>query len=221
MTFSREPRATTTNKQLGQQHLQNDGLCRGESSRRSAQTSTCHCQWGKWILVDSKLPWKLCKPLTIILEYHVIRTGLQQQYISDKGTNTHLRNIMSLEFLSEITLTFKILGQEASTAPLQLFLGCVADSWIYGNTWLPSSWGIFMMAVRKNNDIEGWHHALTRRAVARWQMPFYLLIELLHWKAKLSALQNRLVSEKKLKRIQWKNEISLQRMFLTTGRIIT
>lgn len=41
-------------------------------------------------------------------------------------------------------------------------------------------------------------------------MPFYLLIELLHREAKLSALQIRLVSEKKLKRIQGKNYRSLQ-----------
>ena len=57
-----------------------------------------------------------------------------------------------------------------------------------------------MMAVRTNNDIEGWHHALNRRAAGRWHMPFYLLIDLLHREAKLSALQIRLVSEKKLKR---------------------
>ena len=67
-----------------------------------------------------------------------------------------------------------------------------------------------MMAVRTNNDIEGWHHALNRRAAERWQIPFYLLIELLHREAKLSALQFRLVSEKKLKRIQRKNYRSLQ-----------
>ena len=105
---------------------------------------------------------------------------------------------MALPFLreSEIMPMFEILRQEASTAPLQQFVEYVAGIWIYGNTWPPSSWSIFMMAAQTNNDIEGLHHALNRRAAGRWQMPFYLLIELLHREVKLSALQIRLVSEK-------------------------
>ncbi|XP_068762327.1 uncharacterized protein [Montipora capricornis] len=150
--------------------------------------------------------------LTQALWRKIQELGLQQQYISDKGTYAYLRKIMALAFLpeSEITPMFEMLRQEASTAPLQQFVEYVADIWIYGNTWPPSSWSIFMMAVRTNNDIEGWHHALNRRAAGRWQMPFYLLIELLHREAKISALQIRLVSEKKLKRIQRKNYRSLQ-----------
>ena len=76
---------------------------------------------------------------------------------------------MALAFLPELEITpmFEILRQEATTAPLQRFVEYVADIWIYGNTWPPSSWSIFMMAVRTNNDIEGWHHALNRQAAGR------------------------------------------------------
>ena len=147
------------------------------------------------------------KLVTIFFLVQIQELGLQQQYIyiytSDKGTYIYLRKIMALAFLPELEITpmFEILRQEASTAPLQRFVEYVADIWIYGNTWPPSSWSIFMMAVRTNNDIEGWHHALNSRAAGRWHMPFYLLIDLLHREAKLYALQIRLVSEKKLKRI--------------------
>lgn len=48
-------------------------------------------------------------------------------------------------------------------------------------------------------------------------VPFYLLIELLYREAKLSALQIRLVSEKKLKRIQGKNYRSLQSKIFDHG----
>ena len=58
------------------------------------------------------------------------------------------------------------------------------------------------MAIRSNNYVEGWHNGLHRRASGRWHMPFYLLIGLLHEEARLTALRIRLVSEKKLKRIQ-------------------
>ena len=59
-----------------------------------------------------------------------------------------------------------------------------------------------MLSVRTNNDIEGWHHALNRRAAGRCGLPFYLLVSLLNNEARLVSLQIRLVSERKLKRIQ-------------------
>jgi hypothetical protein len=67
-----------------------------------------------------------------------------------------------------------------------------------------------MMAIRTNNDIEGWHNGLHRRASGKWNMPFYLLIDLLHQEARLTELRIRLVSEKKLKRIQRAKYRSLQ-----------
>ena len=59
-----------------------------------------------------------------------------------------------------------------------------------------------MLSARTNNDIEGWHHALNRRAAGRCGLPFYLLVSLLNNEARLVSLQIRLVSERKLKRIQ-------------------
>ena len=50
-------------------------------------------------------------------------------------------------------------------------------------------------------------------------MPFYLLIELLHREAKLSALQVRLVSEKKLKEFSERTADPYKVKFLATGRI--
>ena len=67
-----------------------------------------------------------------------------------------------------------------------------------------------MMAIRSNNDIEGWHHGLHRRASGKWHMPFYMLLDLLHQEARLTALRIRLVSKKKLKRIQRAKYRSLQ-----------
>ena len=63
---------------------------------------------------------------------------------------------------------------------------------------------------RTNNDIEGWHLGLNRRAAGKSQLPLYLLISLLHREARLTSLQIRLVSEKKLRRIQRKKFRDLQ-----------
>ena len=73
--------------------------------------------------------------------------------------------------------------------------------------------GIFISinrSIRTNNDIEGWHNRLNRRASGRTQIPLYLLVKLLHSEAVLTSLQARLVSEKKLTRIQRRHYRNLQ-----------
>ena len=77
--------------------------------------------------------------------------------------------------------------------------------------------GILPAGVSSNSpseptmDTEGWHHGLNRRAQGKSQLPFYhLLVELLFQEAKLTSLQIRLVSDKKLKRIQRKEYRNVQ-----------
>ena len=80
----------------------------------------------------------------------------------------------------------------------------------FRSMWHPSSWSVFQQSVRTNNDTERWHHGLNRRAQGKSQIPFYLLIELLFKEAKLASLQIRLVSERKLKRIQRRKYLDIQ-----------
>ena len=67
-----------------------------------------------------------------------------------------------------------------------------------------------MESVCTKNDVEGWHLGLNRRAYGKSQIPLCLLINLLHKEAQLTSVQIRLVSEKKLKRIQRKKYRNLQ-----------
>ena len=90
----------------------------------------------------------------------------------------------------------------SSSAPLRQFTDYVSSTWIESNTWPPSSWSVFMQSVRTNNDVEGWHHGLHTRAQGKSQLPMYLLIDLLYKEAKLTSLNVRMVSEKKLRRVQ-------------------
>ena len=53
-----------------------------------------------------------------------------------------------------------------------------------------------------NNGIEGWHHSLNRRAAGRCGLSLYMFVALLHKEAGLVLVQIRLVSERKLKRMQ-------------------
>ena len=67
-----------------------------------------------------------------------------------------------------------------------------------------------MEAVRTNNDTKGWHHALNQRAEGKTQLPLYLLIQLLHQEARLTSLHIRLVTERKLKKVQRKTYRMIQ-----------
>ena len=59
------------------------------------------------------------------------------------------------------------------------------------------------VAVRTNNDVEGWHGKLNRHA-NKGNINFYLLAQLLHEQALMVDFSVRLVSESKLKRCQRK-----------------
>ena len=76
----------------------------------------------------------------------------------------------------------------------------------------PSFWPVYMLPIRMNNDIEGWHHNLNRRANNRVHLPFYLLVELLHQEARLVSIQIQLVSDGKLSRIQRKYRLLLSKI---------
>ena len=80
----------------------------------------------------------------------------------------------------------------------------VEKNWISSTVWPSSCWQVYMLPIRTNNDIEGWHHSLNRRANNRVHLPFYLLVELLHQEARLVSIRIRLVSDGKLSRIQRK-----------------
>ena len=144
--------------------------------------------------------------------FQVQELGLQQAYRNDRGTHDLVRKLLALPFLpaDEIPNAFHRLETKATTEPLQALAQYINNTWISSTTWHPSCWSVFQQSVRTNNDTEGWHHGLNRRAQGKSQLPFYLLVELLFQEAKLTSLQIRLVSDKKLKRIQRKEYRNVQ-----------
>ncbi|XP_078373376.1 uncharacterized protein LOC144656982 [Oculina patagonica] len=111
---------------------------------------------------------------------------------------------------SNATAVFSGIIESATPVSFQQLMDYVRRNWITGDTWKPSSWSVYMKSVRTNNDIEGWHLGLNRRTPGKSKLPLYLLIRLLHRKASRTSVQIRLVSEKKLKRIQRKKFRELQ-----------
>ena len=82
---------------------------------------------------------------------------------------------MALPFLPHKTIeaTFEGLRPEATTQPLKEFVLYIGETLINSRVWHPKCWSVFMLSVRTNNDIEGWHHALQLACVpaTQWGPP--------------------------------------------------
>jgi len=130
--------------------------------------------------------------------------GLAVPYSSDNATHRYIRNLLALLFLpaAEIKRVFNHLKSQATTVPLITLTDYIGQQWIESSTFPPEEWSVYGEAIRTNNDIEGWHNALNRRAQGRVHLSFYMLIQLLHEESKLVTIQVRLVSDKKLKRTE-------------------
>jgi hypothetical protein len=77
------------------------------------------------------------------------------------------------------------------------------------NTWKPASWTVYRQSVRTNNDVEGWHHRINRKA-QKPNFQMYILIVLLHKEARLLRTRLKMVTEGKLRRYQRKKTQELQ-----------
>ena len=120
---------------------------------------------------------------------------------------------MALPFLPapEIDPAFQRLRLKATTAALEELVQYISETWISSTVFPPKDWSVYGQAIRTNNDVEGWHNGLNRRASGRNNIPFYLLIQLLKREAEpVCSVQVKLVSERKLQRIQRKKYRKLQ-----------
>ena len=120
---------------------------------------------------------------------------------------------MALPFLPhhEIGPMFQLLRRQAQTQPLKDLVSYIDHQWIESTVFPPKDWSVYRQPVRTNNDIEGWHNALNRRAGGQSGLPLYLLIELLEKEARLTTIAIRLVSDRKLSRVQRQCYRNIQR----------
>ena len=138
--------------------------------------------------------------------FQVQDLGLVAAYSRDDGTYQYIKKLMALPFLPapEIDPAFHRLRLKATTAVLEELVQYISETWISSVVFPPKDWSVYGQAIRTNNDVEGWHNGLNRRAPGRNNIPLYLLIQLLKREAELCAIQVKLVSERKLQRIQRK-----------------
>ena len=119
--------------------------------------------------------------------------------------------MFALPFLpaDHIPDAFAKLRTKATGPALNAVMQYVEDTWMTSTLWPVSAWSVFGRSVRTNNDVEGWHHRLNRRA-KKGNLAFYLLIKLTYKEAEKVPLQVKLVSEGKLIRHQKKKTVWIQ-----------
>ena len=127
-----------------------------------------------------------------------------------RATNRMRQQLRPFLPAARILPEFQRLKDGARTASLEALVQYVENNWISSTVWPPAAWSVYMLPIRTNNDVEGWHNSLNRRANNRVHLPFYLLVELLHQEARLVFIQIKLVSDGKLSRIQRKKYRLLQ-----------
>jgi hypothetical protein len=144
----------------------------------------------------------------IKLDYSSI---FQVDYCQRDSVFKFVRKLLALPFLPEeqIPTTFYALKEAVTTPKLLQLTDYIERAWITNETWNRSTWTVYRMAVRTNNDVEGWHHRLNRKA-QKSCLPFYVLIILLFKEVNTIPTQLKMVSEGKLRRYQRKTTRLLQ-----------
>ncbi|XP_078320431.1 uncharacterized protein LOC144621357 [Crassostrea virginica] len=113
---------------------------------------------------------------------------------------------MALPFLppEHIEGTYHYLDQRVQTDELNEFMDYVWRQWFRHPSFRVRNWSVYMLSVRTNNDLEGWHNRLNSRMNSRGPVPFYLLLLEMYKEATNIPLQARLLTEGKMQRIHRK-----------------
>ena len=98
--------------------------------------------------------------------------GLTVAYDKGDGTHRFIRSLMALPFLpaQEIEAQFDCIHQNCPPGPLEDLVNYVETTWI-NSTYPLECWSIYGQPIRTNNDLEGYHNALNRRAGGRQNLP--------------------------------------------------
>ena len=126
----------------------------------SVQRITIDFEKGLWQAFHRVLPDAEIKEClfhwTQALWREVQQLGLQTAYTDDKAINSFITRLMALPFLPYETIAtmFEHLASSATTPMLQQLISYIRNTWIENEIWSPSTWSVFMLSVRTNNDIE-------------------------------------------------------------------
>lgn len=132
---------------------------------------------------------------TKALVKHINEIGLGPQFNADGATRDLLKEMLALCYISPrwIRPLFKKLKDRCTTPKLLEFAQYMQDTWIENSFITPAMWSVYLCRRRTNNTVEGWHQRLNARGKS--DVPFYLLVSLLHSEAIVAVIDANLVCD--------------------------
>ena len=130
---------------------------------------------------------------------------LSARYSRNQYDRHLLRQVMALPYLpaNKIADEFSLLQTQLEDRGFRELTVYIQNTWIASRLWPPRAWSVFNQHIRTNNDCEGWHNRLNQKAKGSG-LNLYLLIQLLYMEAKIAAINVRLLSDDKARRLQSK-----------------
>eukprot|EP00058_Branchiostoma_floridae_P023891 XP_002609381.1 hypothetical protein BRAFLDRAFT_86472 [Branchiostoma floridae] len=125
-------------------------------------------------------------------------------YYEKAGAYDFMRRLMVLHFLpaEHIRGAFDQMRQQTDHPLLVQLMQYMEREWMNNSVWTVDEWSVYYQPVRTNNDTEGYHTRLNRKA--QHSLPFYMLVGLLHTESQYVSLQAKLVSMNRLARYKRK-----------------
>ena len=92
--------------------------------------------------------------------------GLQVLYHREDNTYKYIHKLLSIPYLpaEHINAIFTKLQQKATTEPLQELTNYISATLLNSNLWPKISRSVFGCYTRTNNDVEGWHCRMKKKA---------------------------------------------------------
>jgi hypothetical protein len=123
--------------------------------------------------------------LSLLLQKHILYTkhARYDEHDSKKVTSLTIETNVQHDFSNSLAPWFSFFG---NVEVFPLWPSWVESVVIWGSTWKPASWTVYRQSVRTNNDVEGWHHRINRKA----QKPnLQMCILIVHKEARLLPIE--------------------------------
>ncbi|CAG2204085.1 unnamed protein product [Mytilus edulis] len=128
----------------------------------------------------------------------------QVAYSKQDNVHRFIRQLMALPYLPKehIPAAFqKLKSRIQPNNRMYRLLTYIQRRWIDSTIFPISAWTVFGQPIRTNNDVEGWHNRLNRKAKGA-SLHLYVMLKVLSDEARYLPMQIQLVSEHKLTRYQ-------------------
>ncbi|XP_046577176.1 uncharacterized protein LOC124285076 [Haliotis rubra] len=95
-----------------------------------------------------------------------------------------IKKLMALPYLHHPHIPDQFAAIKATTEDTSLYplFTYAENTWLCSTVWPITSWSVYGMTVKTNNDCEGWHKKVNQ-AAGKKNLQFFLLVNLLHKEA--------------------------------------